>query len=180
MGRPKADQEVEQLWTYLREIDQQLLPFGLLQSGEYELRPETGPRPIVFRTFLDGAGLQAVAVGGPSGRHAAFDALDVRWALTWRGRFLDALTTWEERAMTPARPLGDAVTTLPAWMPFARTPHPPTPGAEVTGAAAGYRYCAIQPRGRMAFPPSTTRSGPCGSRTPCAPMPAPEATVGRW
>lgn len=42
--------------------------------------------------------------------------------------------------MTPARPLGDAVTTLPAWMPFARTPHPPTPGAEVTGAAAGYRY----------------------------------------
>jgi mono/diheme cytochrome c family protein len=140
MGRPKADQEVEQLWTYLREIDQQLLPFGLLQSGEYELRPETGLRPIVFRTFLDGAGLQAVAVGSPSGRHAAFDALDVRWALTWRGRFLDALTTWEERAMTPARPLGEAVTALPGWMPFARTPAPAPADGGPTGAAAGYRY----------------------------------------
>jgi hypothetical protein len=42
------------------------------------------------------------------------------WALTWRGRFLDALTTWEERAMTPARPLGEEVTVLPPWTAFVR------------------------------------------------------------
>lgn len=140
MGRPKADAEIEQLWTYLKEIDQQLLPEGLLRTGEYELKPETKSRPIVFRTFLDGAGLQAVAVGSPSGRHAAFDAAEVRWALTWRGRFLDALTTWEERAMTPAKPLGDAVTGLPAWMPLTRSPDTAESGAEAVGAAAGYRY----------------------------------------
>ena len=119
-GRPKANQEIEQLWTYLKEADQQLLPEGLLRSGEYELKPEQAGRTLVFRTFLQGAGLEAVAVGTPAGRHAAFDAREVRWALTWRGRFLDALTTWEERAMTPARPLGEAVTTLPGWTPFAR------------------------------------------------------------
>ncbi|MFZ9747772.1 MAG: hypothetical protein ACO3G4_14195 [Opitutaceae bacterium] len=119
-GRPKANQEIEQLWTYLKEADQQLLPEGLLRTGEYELKPEQAGRTLVFRTFLQGAGLAAVAVGTPAGRHAAFDAREVRWALTWRGRFLDALTTWEERAMTPARPLGEAVTTLPVWTPFAR------------------------------------------------------------
>lgn len=119
-GRPKANQEVEQIWTYLKEADQQLLPEGLLRGGEYELRPEQAGRTLVFRTFLQGAGLMAVAVGTPAGRHAAFDGREVRWALTWRGRFLDALTTWEERAMTPARPLGDAVTSLPGWTPFAR------------------------------------------------------------
>ena len=120
MGREKADQEIEQLWTYLKEIDQQLLPEGLLRTGEYEIKPEELGRMVVFRTFLDGGGLEAVAVGSPSGRHAAFDAREVRWALTWSGRFLDALTTWEERAMTPARPLGEAVTTLAAWTPFVR------------------------------------------------------------
>lgn len=119
-GRPRANQEVEQIWTYLKEADQQLLPEGLLRGGEYELRPEQAGRTLVFRTFLQGAGLDAVAVGTPAGRHAAFDGREVRWALTWRGRFLDALTTWEERAMTPARPLGDAVTPLPGWTPFAR------------------------------------------------------------
>lgn len=120
MGREKADQEIEQLWTYLKEIDQQLLPEGLLRTGEYEVKPEELGRTVVFRTFLDGAGFEAVAVGSPSGRHAAFDAREVRWALTWRGRFLDALTTWEERAMTPARPLGEAVTTLSPWTAFVR------------------------------------------------------------
>lgn len=120
MGREKADQEIEQLWTYLKEIEQQLLPEGLLRTGEYELKPEEMGRTVVFRTFLEGAGLEAVAVGCPSGRHAAFDAREVRWALTWRGRFLDALTTWEERAMTPARPLGEEVTVLPPWTAFVR------------------------------------------------------------
>lgn len=138
-GRPKANQEIEQIWTYLKEADQQLLPEGLLRTGEYELKPEQAGRTLVFRTFLQGAGLEAVAVGTPAGRHAAFDAREVRWALTWRGRFLDALTTWEERAMTPARPLGDAVTPLPGWTPFAR--------AEAGAAEVPHRF-----RGHLAGP----------------------------
>lgn len=139
MGRPKADIEVEQLWTYLKEVDQQLLPEGLLQTGEYELKPGEMKRPVVFRTFLVGAGLQAVAVGFPEGRHVAFDGAEVRWALTWKGRFLDALTTWEERAMTPAKPLGDDVVTLPLWMPFAKVASATDAWPDAVGAAAGYR-----------------------------------------
>jgi len=140
LGRPKADVEIEQLWTYLKEVDQQLLPQGLLRTEEYEFKTDTLSRPIVFRTFLEGAGLQAVAVGSPRGLHAAFDAAEVRWALTWRGRFLDALTTWEERAMTPAKPLGEAITALPAWMPLTRLPEAAESANEVVGSEAGYRY----------------------------------------
>lgn len=139
LGREKADVEIEQLWTYLKEIDQVLLPEAMLQRGEYELKPAVAGRPIVFRTFLDGAGLQAVAVGFPEGLNAAFDAAEVRWALTWRGRFLDAMTTWEERMMTPARPLGEAVTTLPAWMPLARLNRATDAWPESWGDQAGYR-----------------------------------------
>lgn len=140
MGRPKAEIEVEQLWTYLREVDQFMLPDGLLQKGEFELKPETSGKPIVFRTFLDGAGLQAVALGTPVGRHAAFDAADVRWALTWQGRFLDAMTTWEERAATPARPLGEAITALPEWRALARLSSADAPWPLLNAEGAEYRY----------------------------------------
>src|SRR5207342_807899 len=61
MGRKKADQEIEEIWTYLKEIDQFRLPEGLLQTGDYELKPDKEKRPIIFRTFLVGAGMEAVA-----------------------------------------------------------------------------------------------------------------------
>jgi len=110
LTRKDRDKEIEQIWTYLKEIDQQRLPDGLLKTDEFELKPKD--RPIVFRTFLEGAGFQAIAVGFPQGAHVAFDTLEVRWAEVWQGRFLDARTTWDERAAEPAKPLGDAVKLL--------------------------------------------------------------------
>jgi mono/diheme cytochrome c family protein len=138
--RSKADQEIEQLWTYLKEIDQQRLPDGLLPLGLYELKPQVAGRPLILRTFLEGAGLQAVAVGFPTQQHLAFDAAEVRWALTWQGRFLDAMSTWEERAMTPAKPLGDNLQSLPLWIPLAQLATPSTPWPTTFGEGAGYRY----------------------------------------
>lgn len=138
MGREKADQEVEQIWTYLKEIDQGRLPDGLLKTEDFELKPDK--EPIVFRTFLEGAGMQAVAIGFPQGVHAAFDSLEVRWAVAWRGRFLDAMTTWDQRAATPAKPLGDKVMELPLHLPLARLDRPGAPWPEETGTAAGYRF----------------------------------------
>jgi cytochrome c2 len=140
MGRPKADQEIEQIWTYLKEIDQQRLPDGLLRVGEFELKPEKEGHALFLRTFLEGAGFQAIAVGFPAQRHAAFDAAEVRWALTWKGRFIDAMTTWEERAMTPAKPLGDDVRTLPGWMPLAQLASSDSAWPQSFGPAAGYTY----------------------------------------
>jgi mono/diheme cytochrome c family protein len=111
-GRPKAGQEIEQIWTYLKEIDQNRLPDGLLRTEDFELKPESAGKPLVFRTFLEGAGTEAVAVGFPEGVHAAFDSRECRWRLAWSGRFLDAMSTWDDRFCAPAKPLGEGVTDL--------------------------------------------------------------------
>jgi mono/diheme cytochrome c family protein len=140
MGRKKANEEIEQLWTYFKEIDQSRLPEGLLQTGDYELKPESKGKPMVFRTFLEGAGTQAVAVGFPKGVNVAFDAYESRWALAWQGRFLDAMTTWEERAMTPAKPLGVKVTALGQWMPLAKLTSASDSWPEACGVEAGYVF----------------------------------------
>ena len=83
LNRKKMDEEVEQIWTYLKEIDQRRLPDGLLKTERFELIPSD--EPIVFRTFLEGAGMQSIAVGFPPGVHVAFDSLEIRWATAWRG-----------------------------------------------------------------------------------------------
>jgi cytochrome c2 len=140
-GRKAADKEIESIWTYFKELDQSdLLPDGLAVAGSFELKPQEDGRPIVFRTFLDGAGTQAIAVGFPAGAHAAFDAFEVRWALAWRGRFLDAQTNWEERPMKPIKPLGDMKRALPTHMPFARLREPTEPWPSKFGSYAGYVF----------------------------------------
>lgn len=125
MGRKKADQEIESIWTYLRELDGQPLPEGLLSNEDFELNPAKAGRTLIFRSFIEGAGSHAVGVGFPQGLNAAFDAAQSRWAIVWKGRFLDALSNWQDRAMPPIKPLGTAVKTLP-----------PTPGERVF---QGYR-----------------------------------------
>ncbi len=140
-GRAAADKEVESLWTYFKELDQSpMLPEGLAVAGAFELKPEVEGRPIVFRTFLEGAGTQAVAVGHPSGVHAAFDAFEVRWALVWRGRFVDAMQNWEERAMKPVKALGEKPVTLGNRMPFARLETPLDAWPAAFGTRAGYTF----------------------------------------
>lgn len=122
-GRKKADHEIEQIWTYLRELPGERLPDGLLRGEDFELKPETLGRPVVFRTFLEGAGTEAIAVGFPQRLHAAFDSRDCRWRLAWKGRFLDAMSTWDDRFCAPATPLGgesaEAVKPYPARAPLA-------------------------------------------------------------
>lgn len=113
LGRKNADKDIESLWTYLRELDGQPLPEGLLSNEDFELKPEKGERPIVFRSFIEGAGSHAIAIGFPKGIHAAFDPVSCRWRIAWRGRFLDAMSNWQSREMKPIAPLGTDVKSLP-------------------------------------------------------------------
>jgi len=112
VGRKKADQEIESIWTYLREVEGQPLPEGLMSSEDFELKPDK--KPIVFRSFIEGVGTQAIGVGFTGGLNAAFDAKTSRWVLIWKGRFLDAMSNWQDRAMPPIKPLGTDVKELPA------------------------------------------------------------------
>jgi hypothetical protein len=109
VGRKKANEEIESIWTYLRELEGQPLPEGLLSNEDYELKPAKEGKPIVFRSFIEGVGTHAIGVGFPQGWNAAFDAKTCQWKLVWKGRFLDALSNWQERDMKPIKPLGTEV-----------------------------------------------------------------------
>ncbi len=140
-ARAEADKEIEAIWTYFKELDQSpRLPEGLESAEAFELKPRDEGRPIIFRTFLEGAGVQAVAVGDPSGVNAAFDSYEVRWALVWRGRFLDAKSNWEERPMKPVKPLGENARLLPAHVPFAQLSEPNEPWPTAFGRKSGYTF----------------------------------------
>lgn len=114
MGRKKAAEEIESIWTYLRELDGQPLPEGLLSLTDFELKPSNEKRPIVFRSFIEGVGTHAIGVGFPGGLNAAFDAKFSRWAIIWKGRFLDAMSNWQDRSMPPIKPLGTDIKEMPA------------------------------------------------------------------
>jgi len=112
VGRKTADKDIESIWTYLRELEGQPLPEGLASAADFELQPDK--KPIVFRSFIEGAGTHAIGIGFPGGLNAAFDGKNSRWALIWKGRFLDAMSNWQDRGMPPIKPLGTEVKSLPA------------------------------------------------------------------
>jgi len=111
VGRKTANKDIESIWTYLREAEGQPLPEGLMSAADFELKPSD--KPIVFRSFIEGVGTHAIGVGYPGGLNAAFDGKTSRWAIIWKGRFLDAMSNWQDRAMPPIKPLGTDIKQLP-------------------------------------------------------------------
>ena len=103
-----VDAQLEAMIAYLSRLHDQPLPRSIeeARSRSYELRPAA--RPIVFRTFMREVGTHAIAVGFAAGAHFAFDARGVYLAQAWRGRFLDAESTWSDRFVPPVQPLGEA------------------------------------------------------------------------
>ncbi|WP_145102902.1 c-type cytochrome [Gimesia panareensis] len=114
-----VEQQIASIWAYLKAGDKQPLPAKILaeKAKNYELVPDK--KPIILRTFMDEAGTHAIAVGFPQKVHIAFDAEQVRPALAWKGRFLDAQGTWFIRFAPPADPLGKSVVQFPAGPPVA-------------------------------------------------------------
>ena len=110
LGR-NTERQIDSLWVYLNELEQTRLPEGMEKKGGFELKPDK--RPIVFRTFMEGAGTHAIAIGFPVGIHAAFDSEAVGWTTLWRGKFLDAESTWDDRFTPLAKPLGTDIIQFP-------------------------------------------------------------------
>lgn len=136
--RGNTKRQIDSLWVYLIELDQTRLPVGLEDKEVFELKPVD--RPMVFRTFMTGVGMHAVAVGFPEGIHAAFDSRQIRWAQAWRGRFLDAESTWDDR-FTPLTPaLSDDLVMLPPGPPFAILADGASPWPVADGIPPGYRF----------------------------------------
>jgi hypothetical protein len=135
-----VERQIMAMWTYLSDIDRQPLPEKLTASKvhNFELIPDE--RPILLRTFMQGAGTQAIAVGFPAKVHLAFDAESVRVAQAWRGRFIDAHGTWFDRFTPPAVPLGTDLVALPAGVPLALLADPQDSWPTASGDGSGYQF----------------------------------------
>jgi mono/diheme cytochrome c family protein len=133
-----ADQQIEAIWIYLKELDQTRLPVGMESKEHFELIPKD--RPIIHRTFMKSIGAHAITVGHPQSIHFAFDALNVKLAMIWRGRYINAESAWSDRFTPFIDPLSDDRFTAPPSMPFAVLPADDAPWPETLGSAAGYQF----------------------------------------
>ncbi len=147
--------QVAAIWTYLNHSKTADLPDKLLADEQqgFELVPEEST--IRLRTFMQNVGTRAFAVGFPQQVHYAYDLKDVRLALIWKGRFLDAHGTWFDRFIPFAAPLGDNQITLTRGVALAKVSDPwPT-----SASKAGIRYLGY----KLAKPPMRTPALQYGS-----------------
>lgn len=102
-----AEKQIAAIWHFIAEGEGAPAGFPDRSGGQFELVPTE--RPIIQRTFLEGAGTKAILVGFPAGIHLAYDGKAGRPALVWRGAFFDAYTTWFVRAAPIEKPLGEDI-----------------------------------------------------------------------
>ena len=137
-----ARKQIEALWIYLKEVKETRLPDGMEDAKSYELIPTD--RPLVHRTFIEGVGTHAIAVGFPGGLNFAYDVRAVRPALVWRGRFIDAESAQADRFVPFVKPLGEDVVALPAGVQCAPAPEGPWTAALDTLRYRGYHLDAAR------------------------------------
>ncbi len=100
-----ASKQIAAMWDYLEHDDLFGMPDKIAaeRAKNYQLTPLD--HPLMLRTFMNGVGMHAIAVGFPAGVHFAVDARQARLAIGWRKNFVDARSTWFERFSPPIDPL---------------------------------------------------------------------------
>ena len=136
IGGGTADGQIDALLSYFSLGVSMPVPEGMVVGDSLVLMPKT--EPIIFRTFMGGAGARAIAVGYPESVHVAFDASIVRLAKVWRGSFFDAKGTWSGRAGQFLQARGDDVLNMPIGPAFAKLDTVETAWPQVFAQESGF------------------------------------------
>jgi len=131
-----TEQQINAIWMYLSKGREADIPLGLVQA---KMELVADKEPIIYRNFIEGAGVRAIGVAYPEKANLAFDAQDLRLALIWHGAFLDAAIHRVDRGAGFAPPLGDHVVKLPPGPPFAVLADAGAPWPSEAGKKAGYQ-----------------------------------------
>lgn len=131
------DRQFAAIWTYLADGRRALRPKGVSRQN---LELTVGGEAIVYRGKLRDVGFRGIAVGHPELAHVAFDAKDMRYALLWRGRFLDVRAHWTSQSMGRIGPRGHDVIKLP------KGPSWTTPEGPARTRFRGYKLAADEIR----------------------------------
>jgi mono/diheme cytochrome c family protein len=132
-----VQRQIAAIWEYLSDAERAKIPAGLVTPA-MELVPVE--QALIYRNFIAGAGTRAIGVGYPEGIHQAFDANQLRIALLWQGRFLDASRHWTGRGEGFEGPAGDRILSLVDGAPLAllATAEQPWPGQ--SARELGFRF----------------------------------------
>lgn len=126
--------QIDAIWAYLSQGEFLAVPEGVATEEGFEILVRD--EPVVFRTFVKGAGSRAIAIGFPEQVHCVFSAEQVHLVEAWRGAFLSAAGAWAGRGGNPTDPLGESVVKMPARFPF-------------LAVGAGGEIDAVQPQPRF-------------------------------
>ena len=136
-----TDQQHAAIWTYLKEGAQAKFPEGLSRQN---MELIVGGEPVLYRGKLWEAGFRSVAVGYPGQLNSAFDAEEMRLALLWQGRFLNAAPHWGVQGMGQIHPLGSNVVVFPHGAPLAVLGDRNQPWPTEPSKAAGMKFRGYQ------------------------------------
>jgi cytochrome c553 len=132
-----SDRQIAAMWHYLTLGKKAPPPEGLVRPT-LELIPTY--EAIIYRNFIQGAGPRAIGVGYPEGVHLAFDANNLRLALLWKGRFIDAKKHWVGRGQGFQPPAGEKVLSMPNAVSFAALANKDAPWPSQKARELGYQF----------------------------------------
>ncbi|MCA9179493.1 MAG: c-type cytochrome [Planctomycetales bacterium] len=145
-----SELQIAAVWAYLEDGSRARIPEGMVTES-MELIPVN--EAIIYRNFIQDAGPRAVGVGYPEQIHQAFDANNLRLALLWEGRFIDASRHWTGRGQGFQPPAGENVLKFGDYVAFAKLDDAqaawPTESARELD---GYRFGGYELRGKELRP----------------------------
>ncbi|HEV7278661.1 MAG TPA: c-type cytochrome [Pirellulaceae bacterium] len=99
-------QQIQAVWQYLSYGPSASVPLGLEEDA---IELVAAKRPVIYRNFIEGAGVRAIGVGYPEHANLAFDADSLGIRLLWQNAFIDASKHWTNRGVGFQGPLGDSI-----------------------------------------------------------------------
>lgn len=129
--------QIEAIWQYLSDGGNARPPQGLNRQA---IVLAADKNAVIYRNFIEGAGPRAIGVAYPEKVNLAFDANEMRLALIWQNKFIDASKHWVGRGPGFQGPLGDQVLTLWAGSPFAELAKPDLSWPKQPAKEQGYRF----------------------------------------
>ena len=133
--------QIEAIWLYLSDGGNARPPQGLNRQA---IVLAADKNAVIYRNFIQGAGPRAIGVAYPEKVNLAFDANEMRLALIWQNKFIDASQHWVGRGSGFQVPLGDQVLKFWDGPAFARLDSadaawPTQPAKEMGYKFRGYR-----------------------------------------
>lgn len=132
-----AFRQIDAIWTYLSDGRRAIPPKGLNRKS---LKLIVGGEAVVYRNKIREAGFRGICVGHPEQVNFSFDAVTMRLAQIWKGRFLNVSAHWNVQGMGRVGPLGHDVITFPEGGPFAILKDLDENWPESVGKPAGYQF----------------------------------------